>query len=132
MKSLSKTAIVAASLFGLSAGIASAVPAMVEQDSNVRQGPGTNYAVQDVLQEGTVVDVDECRNGWCAVHGQRPGFVAESLLSFGYEPMVVERPARRVVVSPGYGFYDAYPPGYYADAYPRRYDEPGLGIWFGY
>jgi len=139
MKSLSKTAIVAASLIGMSAGIAAAAPAMVEQDSNVRQGPGTNYAVQDVLREGTVVDVDECRNGWCAVHGQQPGFVAESLLSFGVERM--QRPARRVVVSPAYGsyeayppaygYYDAYPPGYYSDPYPRRYGGGGLGIWFG-
>ena len=139
MISFSKTAIAAVSLIGISAGIAVAAPAMVEQDSNVRQGPGTNYAVQDVLREGTVVDVDECRNGWCAVHGQRPGFVAESLLSFSVQ---MQRPTRRVVVTPGYGpyaaypqrygFYDAYPPGYYADLHPRRYDEPGLGIWFGY
>ena len=131
MKSLSKTAIVTASLIGMSAGIAAAAPAMVEQDSNVRQGPGTNYAVQDVLREGTVVDVDECRNGWCAVHGQRPGFVAESLLSFGVAERM-QRPARRVVVSPAYGYYDAYPPGYYSDPYPRRYGGSGMGIWFGY
>ena len=140
MKSLSKTAIAAASLIGISAGIAAAAPAMVEQDSNVRQGPGTNYAVQDVLREGTVVEVDECRNGWCAVHSRQPGFVAESLLSFGVEPM--QRPARRVVVTPGYGpyaaypqgygFHDVYPPGYYADLQPRRYGGPGMGMWFGY
>lgn len=130
MRLLSKTVIVAASLIGFSAGIAAAAPAMVEQDSNVRQGPGTNYAVRDVLREGTVVEVDECRNGWCAVHGERPGFVAESLLSFGVEPM--RRPSRRVVVAPRHGFYDAYPPGYYADLQPRRFDGPGMGMWFGY
>lgn len=36
-------------------------------DVNLRDGPGTEYGVVNVVPEGTQVFVDHCRRGWCAV-----------------------------------------------------------------
>ena len=134
MNMIGKSAVAAVTLLGLASGIATAAPAFVERDSNVRQGPGTNYPVQGLLQQGTVVEVDECRNGWCAVYSDQPGFVAQSLLSFGEGPMARYEAApmrSRIIVEPSYGYYDALPPGYYSDGYyPRRRYGSGFGFGF--
>jgi uncharacterized protein YraI len=60
-------AVLAASFLVTSVGIASAVPARVETDLNVRLGPSTGYGIVDVLPAGAVVDVLACYEGWCEV-----------------------------------------------------------------
>jgi hypothetical protein len=48
---------------------------------NVRAGPGTRYAVIDVLQRGARVQVDVCQNGWCWISHRGPsGWVSQNHL----------------------------------------------------
>jgi uncharacterized protein YraI len=64
---------------------------------NVRSGPGTGYAVVDVLRRGEVVDVAGCRPGWCFVHTRHSAGWA----SAGYLAGLVDHPrAARVIVAP--------------------------------
>lgn len=56
--------------------------AVASSNVNVRRGPGTNYAVVDVLLRGTNVHINNCNNaGWCWVnHGGPSGWVSENFL----------------------------------------------------
>ena len=49
---------------------------------NVRRGPGTSYAVVDVLRNGQSVRVSNCNGGWCWInHGGPSGWVSQNFLS---------------------------------------------------
>lgn len=49
---------------------------------NVRTGPGTSYAVVDVLTPGQNVDVQRCQGSWCYVQKSGPdGWVSANYLS---------------------------------------------------
>ncbi|GGA45303.1 SH3 domain-containing protein [Pelagibacterium lentulum] len=54
---------------------------------NVRQGPGTQFRVVDVLERGERVQVDYCRSGWCLIERRGyyggEGWVSERYLSSG-------------------------------------------------
>jgi uncharacterized protein YraI len=61
-----------------------AAPGVVTSNVNVRTGPGTNYAVVDVVQRGQQVDVQQCQGSWCYVAKPGPdGWVSASYLSAG-------------------------------------------------
>jgi len=61
-----KTVSLAAACFALSCG-AAAAQAVTATDLNMRAGPGPNYAVVDVIPQGTPVEVLACRGSWCEV-----------------------------------------------------------------
>ncbi len=49
---------------------------------SVRRGPGTSYAVVDVLRAGQSVRISNCNGGWCRVnHGGPSGWVSQNFLS---------------------------------------------------
>jgi uncharacterized protein YraI len=58
----------AAVLFALSVDLASAGPARVYSNTNLRQGPGTNYAVIATVPGGGIVEVSQCAAEWCTAH----------------------------------------------------------------
>jgi len=60
--------VVAASvaLSGMSTAV-QALEAAAITDVNVRSGPGVRFGKVDVLREGEVVDITECRGNWCYV-----------------------------------------------------------------
>jgi uncharacterized protein YraI len=63
--------------------------AVATSNVNVRQGPGTNYAVVQVLRQGDGVNIVRCSNGWCLVDLRSDrGWVSRSFL-------------RDVIASPG-------------------------------
>ncbi|MCJ8142901.1 SH3 domain-containing protein [Ancylobacter sp. A5.8] len=76
---------------------ASARPAVVTTDLNVRAGPGTGYRVIGSLPAGSSVDVGSCTGSWCRVAG---GFASARFLAFGA--------GTRVVVQPAPVYYDDY------------------------
>jgi uncharacterized protein YraI len=117
--------IAAAALTALSAASAAAAPATVATNTNLRQGPGTNFGVIATVPGGSVVDVIRCGPQWCNVMaGGRPGYMIARNLGGGGAPVaVVGAPPPVVVVGPGP--YYGYGP-YYG---PRRFYGPGFGYY---
>ncbi|MCW5714825.1 MAG: SH3 domain-containing protein [Bauldia sp.] len=70
-------------------GLATATTAV-----NMRNGPGTSYAVITVVPRGGPVSVDNClTSGWCAVvYGNRAGFISRNYLAFGGATPPVQQP----------------------------------------
>lgn len=63
---------------------ASAAPAVVTGNVNVRSGPGTSYRAIDTIRRGESVDVQYCRGSWCFVEKRGPdGWVSASYLERG-------------------------------------------------
>ena len=76
-----RTALLAASFLGLSAGAAAADPATVIRNAPLYAQPG-GY-VQAVIPTGSYVDNDGCGGAWCAVKwAGQAGYVSASLLRF--------------------------------------------------
>ena len=118
--------IAAVALTAVSAGSAGAAPATVGTNTNLRQGPGTNFGVIMTVPGGSVVDVIRCGAEWCNVMaGGRPGYmIARNLGGGAAAPVaVVGAPPPVVVVGPGP--YYGYGP-YYG---PRRFYGPGFGYY---
>lgn len=120
---LARDALCAAALTMLSAGLAAAAPATVASNTNLRQGPGTNFGVIMTVPGGSVVDVIRCGGEWCNVMADgQPGYmIARNLGMGGPAPVAVVRPPV-VVVGPGpyYGYGPYYGPRRYWYG-PRRY-----------
>ena len=66
--------------------------AVTTTNVNMRQGPGTNYSVVEVLRGGDSVNIVRCSGSWCLVEqrGGTRGWVSRSFL-------------REVIASPGGG-----------------------------
>ena len=98
----------AAGLFMLSAGAASAAPALVTGDLNLRTGPGAHYSVLTVLPGGATVNVRGCAAGWCRIAWRGGyGFASSRYLDLGGGPVYAAPPrvyAPPPVVTFGFGF----------------------------
>ena len=63
---------------------ASAAPAVVTGNVNVRSGPGTGYYAVDTIRRGERVDVQYCQGSWCFVEKRGPdGWVSANYLERG-------------------------------------------------
>jgi len=101
--------------------LASAKPAYVASTVNLRSAPGTTSEVIAKIPGGSLIDADNCSEGWCAVTWQdKSGFAIQSALDMsGRVPM--QRSAR----PPTYrGPIYADEPDY-IDGPPAVYYEPG-------
>lgn len=110
---------------------ASAAPAQVTANVNLRTGPSTQYYPILVLPAGVGVEVYGCLAGytWCDVSwGNNRGWVSSRYLSsFYYGPTYRPRPARPVPsVTFNFGYWDNHYVGrpWYRDR-PRHDDRPG-------
>ena len=75
------------------AGAALAAPAVATTNVNVRSGPSAGYRVVDTLRRNEVVDVTNCRGGWCYVEKAGPdGWVSANYLQRG-RPSYSSKPA---------------------------------------
>ena len=81
--------------------VASATPAVVTNDLNLRAGQGTNHSVIDVLPQGSMVDVTGCGDGWCYVR-DRGGYASASYLDVGSSAYAAIVPPPPVVYGPAY------------------------------
>jgi uncharacterized protein YraI len=117
----------AAGLLLTSAGVASAAPALVTGDLNLRTGPGTNYRVTTVLPGGSTVNVGDCGGGWCRVAWRGgDGFASSSYLDLGGRfygaapPPVYVAPPPVVTFGFGWGGPRFYGGSYRHDRYYGR------------
>ena len=75
------------------AGAAMAAPAVATTNVNVRSGPSAGYRVVDTLRRNEVVEVTNCRGGWCYVEKAGPdGWVSANYLQNG-RPSYSSKPA---------------------------------------
>ncbi len=106
------------------ASAASAAPAYVPSTVNLRAAPGTTSEIVSKIPGGSLIDADNCTEGWCAVTWQgKSGFAKQTALDMsGRVPQ--QRAAQRRYPVQGEVYEDdgpAYveaPPVYYA---PRPY-----------
>src|SRR5262249_6783071 len=115
MKLMSKLT-TSAGLLALSTGFAAAAPAVVQQDLNLRAGPGPDYEVLAAMPAGTTVDVMGSQASWCQVaFGGTTGYASRGYLGLGGGVAIAPRYGYDAgyVSAPGY----AYGPGYGVDTY---------------
>ncbi|WDR04021.1 SH3 domain-containing protein [Devosia algicola] len=95
------TAILATATLLASAAAALAAPGQITANVNVRTGPGTSYAVVDMLRIGTSVEVTQCRDNWCYVSANRTaGWVSADYIG---QPRP-QRPTPTQPTTPGFNF----------------------------
>lgn len=123
-----RSAILAVGLLILTAGAATAFPAQVGPNSNLRWGPGMEFPVQIVVPAGSIVDVENCDDRWCFVRWEEyEGFIHHSLLIF--PPSIV---VPYVTVYPDYEYYYGFIYGptfvfrYYGDFHSRAVSRADL------
>jgi len=107
-------------VFGMllgAAGGAWAKPVYVPSTVNLRAAPGTTNEIVAKIPGGSLVDADNCTDGWCAVTWQdKSGFAIQSALDMSGR--VPPRPQRRV--------YDDEPD--YVEGPPVYYRPPPLYV----
>ncbi len=107
-RNLARGAVCAVALMAVSAETANAQPTRVATNTNLRQGPGTNFGVIATVPAGSVVEVIRCGGEWCNVTaGGRPGYMIARNLGMGGASVGVVRgaPAPVVVVEPAPVYY---------------------------
>jgi uncharacterized protein YraI len=121
VRSLCGLAGLATVLLGLSVAAASAAPARVFSNTNLREGPGTNFGVVAVVPGGSVVEVTGCSGEWCTTnwHGRvghmiathldlRAGPVAPRVVAVYPEPYIYGPPiiyGPRIYIGPRYRYW---------------------------
>ncbi|MEI9803556.1 MAG: SH3 domain-containing protein [Pseudolabrys sp.] len=116
--------------------MANAKPAYVASTVNLRAAPGTTSEVVAKIPGGSLIDANDCTEGWCTVTWQdKSGFAKESTLDMsGRVPQraaSVPRPAPQVYADDDYVvesprvYYGPPPPYYYG--YGGPYYRGGWG-----
>jgi hypothetical protein len=108
-------------------------PAVAETNVNLRQGPGTTYAVVTLIPAGSPVNVSGCNGGWCQVNyeGQNGYIIATAIAPPGSAPPRIaggppEAPPPSYLPPPP-------PPYYYGGYYGGPYYGPyGRGGYYGH
>lgn len=121
-------AVAAAALAG---GVpALAKPAYVPATVNLRAGAGTDKEILGKIPSGSLIDVGDCTNGWCAVTWQdKSGFAIETAIdkSGRVPPRPVMRRRYYVEEPPVYYVPPPPPPVYVMPYYRRHYYSPYWG-----
>jgi hypothetical protein len=124
-RSFAKLAVGAGMLLALSLDLASAAPARVAANTNLRQGPGTNYGVIATVPRGSIVDISGCAGEWCTAHwlGRTGYMIAGNLVGAPIvrrAPVVVYTAPPPIIYGPSYDYYYGprfYGPSYYGPSY---------------
>jgi uncharacterized protein YraI len=101
-----------------SASLAAAKPAYVLTTVNLRAAPGTTSEVVTKIPGGSLIDADNCTDGWCAVTWQeKSGFAIQTSLDLSGRVPVrrapVGAPVQRAYGPPPAGYVVEEPPVYY-------------------
>jgi len=111
-------------LAALSATYAAASPAYVASNVNMRSGPGTTNEIVTRIPGGSLVDANNCKDGWCEVRWQgKSGFAIQTSLDMSGR--VPSRPRTSYAPGPAYsgpGYVESPPPVYYGP--PSYYYGP--------
>jgi uncharacterized protein YraI len=115
------TLLAAASALVLSAGVASAAPAITKSTVTMRAGPGPQYPIVMRVPARAAVDVEGCNSGWCEVNWNgADGYVNAGALRLAGAPgPAVSSRSYYYDEEPDYGVYVA--PGFYGPAYGYRH-----------
>ncbi len=103
---------------------AAAAPAYVPSTVNLRASPGTTSEIVAKIPGGSLIDADNCTEGWCSVTFQgHTGFAKETALDRSGRVPQPRRAAQQVYPAQGEIEDDGYvaegpPPVYYG---PRSY-----------
>jgi len=124
---LAPLALCVGTLAVLSATYAVAAPAYVASNVNMRSGPGTTNEIVTRIPGGSLVDANNCKDGWCEVSWQgKSGFAIQTALDMSGR--VPSRPSTSYQAvpgpGPGPGYIESGPPVYYGPApyyYGPRY-----------
>jgi len=108
-----------AGVLALSTGFAAAAPAVVQNDLNLRSGPGIEYPVVAAMPSGATVDVMGCEAGWCRVgFNGTVGWASRAYMGLG----------GGVAVAPAYrGYGEGYVVGGIAPRYGYAADTYAYG-----
>ncbi len=122
---LAPLALCVGTLAVLSATYAVAAPAYVASNVNMRSGPGTTNEIVTRIPGGSLVDANNCKDGWCEVSWQgKSGFAIQTALDMsGRVPSRLSM-SYQAVPGPGPGYIESGPPVYYGPApyyYGPRY-----------
>lgn len=114
-----------AGVLALTTGVAAAAPAVVQNDLNLRAGPGTDYEVIAAMPAGSTINVMGCEASWCQVaFGDTTGYASRSYLGGGGPaaagPTYGGESYGYGGVAPRYGLYDE-------NGYTWRGSSPGYG-----
>jgi uncharacterized protein YraI len=116
--------------FVAASGAALAAPAYVPSTVNLRAAPGTTSEIVSKIPGGSLIDADNCTEGWCAVTWQgKSGFAKQTALDMSGRVRQQQAAQRRaypaqgpvqgeVYEDDGPAFVAEAPPVYYA---PRPY-----------
>ena len=119
------TLMAAASALMLTAGVASAAPAVTASAVNVHSGPGARFPVVATLPPGASVDAN-CNGAWCAIDS---GYVNAGALQFAAAPDYYNSPD----VYADSDYYDngpdVYGPGFYGPGGFRQHRHVGDNRW---
>ena len=126
---LGRLALCVGALLVLSATTVAATPAYVLSNVNLRSGPATTNDVVVLIPAGSVVEANNCTDGWCAVTWQdKNGFTIQTALDMSGRPHPqygAPRPygpeAGYVAGPPVYAAPPPPPPGYYGPGYYGPY-----------
>jgi uncharacterized protein YraI len=109
-------------LLGAASG-AMAKPAYVSSTVNLRAAPNTTSEVVTKIPGGSLIDADNCTDGWCAVTFQdKSGFAIQSALDMSGRVPQQRRAARAPVYADG-------PEEYVVEGPPVYYERP---YYYGY
>jgi len=87
----------------LAAAPALAKPAYVMTTVNLRAAPGTTNEIVAKIPGGSLVDADNCTDGWCAVNWQgKSGFAIQTALDLSGRVPQPAGPPRSYYSGPGY------------------------------
>jgi uncharacterized protein YraI len=102
-----------------------AKPAYVSSTVNLRAAPNTTSEVVSKIPGGSLIDADNCTDGWCAVTFQdKSGFAIQSALDMSGRVPQQRRATRAPVYADG-------PEEYVVEGPPAVYYEPGP-YYYGY
>ena len=96
----------------VSATSAIAAPAYVMTNVNMRSGPATTNEIVSKIPGGSLVEANNCKDGWCEVSWQgKNGFAIQTALDLSGR--VPSRPRTSYQPVPGPGYVESGPPVYY-------------------
>jgi uncharacterized protein YraI len=121
-----------AGLLAAATSVASAKPAYVPSAVNLRAAPNTTSEVVVKIPGGSLLDADNCTDGWCAVTWQgKSGFAIQSALDLSGRVPVKRAASSSAYRGPRYPedgevvedgpVYVTPPPGYYYGGYYGPY-----------
>jgi uncharacterized protein YraI len=104
------------------ASAASAAPAYVPSTVNLRAAPGTASEIVTKIPGGSLIDADNCSEGWCAVTWQgKSGFAKQTALDMSGRVPQQRAAQRRPYPAQGDVYVDEGPADYVAEAPPVYY-----------